>query len=134
MPRCPCLRRSRRRASMGGMGSTTTWRRQISERLESNGEQWADVVACTLSAADLDRPFHDDYGACEGRPFTLWTRTRVYFPVCYDGAEWVRSVPRDPCDEMTRHVGGGGDYAERDADGDYLEDENGECIKPGVER
>lgn len=114
--------------------STTTWRREITERMEQNGETWADLVACTLADADLDREFHDDFGACEGRPFTLWTKRRVYFPVVYDGAEWVRSVPRDPCGEMTRHVGGGGSYAERDAEGYYLEGDDGECVTPGVER
>jgi hypothetical protein len=116
------------------MGSKTTWRREITERMEENGETWTDVVATTLTVLDMDREFYDDFGACEGRPFTLWTRRRVYFPVCYDGAEWVRSVPRDPCDEMTRHAGGGGGYTARDANGEYLEDEHGEPLEPGVER
>ena len=37
----------------------------------------------------------------------LWTAARVYFPACYDGSEWCESVPRNPCDEATTHVGGG---------------------------
>jgi len=51
--------------------------------------------------------FYPGYGRPEGIPFTLWTHKRVYFPVQYDGSEWVTSVPRDPCEEVTSHVGGG---------------------------
>jgi hypothetical protein len=31
----------------------------------------------------------------------------VYFPACYDGAEWVGSVSRNPDGKATRHQGGG---------------------------
>jgi hypothetical protein len=55
----------------------------------------------------MNTPFDCGYGAIEGRRFTLWTRESVFFPVCYDGAEWVASVPRDPNLEVTCHVGGG---------------------------
>lgn len=37
--------------------------------------------------------------------FTAWTKNRVYFPVTHDGREWVDSVPRNPCNEATKHVG-----------------------------
>ncbi len=46
------------------------------------------------------------HGGEQGQPFTVWTERRVYFPLCYDGAEWVGSAPRDPCDEALRHQGG----------------------------
>jgi hypothetical protein len=112
----------------------TTWRAEIMERLTENGETWADVVGMTLTDQDLDREFSAGWGSCEGVPFTLWTHRRVYFPTVYDGAEEVRSVPRDPCDEMTRHCGGGSDYVARDEHGDWLEGEDGELVRPGVER
>jgi hypothetical protein len=73
----------------------------------AQGETWDDVVSSTLTIEDLDREFDDDFGSKEGVPFTVWTRGRVYFPAVYDGAEWVESVPRDPCEEKTEHVGGG---------------------------
>lgn len=38
--------------------------------------------------------------------FTVWTKTRVYFPATYDGDVWVTSVPRDPCDWAMKPVGG----------------------------
>jgi len=83
----------------------TTWRELIYEEMKNQNESWADVVSHT--EFDLDRKFYGGYGISEGEPFTLWTKKRVYFPVVYDGMEWVSSVPRSPrSKEVTRHVGG----------------------------
>ena len=84
----------------------TTWRKEITAVMQDHGESWADVEGCTLDDAALDVAFDTLSGRPEGEHFTLWTRTRVYFPACYDGTEWVASVPRHPCDEATEHVGG----------------------------
>ncbi len=84
-----------------------TWRELILSEMEDRGETWADVVHCTLYDEILDVEFDDGFGATEGKPFTLWTTNRVYFPRCYDGAEGVASVPRNPCNEVTEHIGGG---------------------------
>jgi hypothetical protein len=84
----------------------TTWRALITQALAEHGESWADVEACTLTDAALDRPFNAGFGHPEGEPFTLWTTHRVYFPGVWDGAEWVDSVPRHPNGEATEHVGG----------------------------
>ena len=86
--------------------SRTTWREQISDEMAKRGETWADVLACTLDDAELDRRFDPDFGGINGTPFTLWTVRRVYFPACYDGGEWAASVPRHPCGEAVGHVGG----------------------------
>ena len=83
-----------------------TWRELITLEMEDVGEKWSDVVACTLSEAELDVPFDIDYGAPEGKPFTLWTTNRVYFPVQYDGAEWAASASRIVDGVPTEHVGG----------------------------
>lgn len=79
----------------------TTWRKLIKEALFDD-----ELIACTLSEDELDKKFSDGYGGSEGKPFTAWSETRVYFPVVYDGSEWVCSAPRNPCDEATSHVGG----------------------------
>lgn len=103
-----------------------TWRKMISEEMKEQGETWDDVESLVFKArkkwheddnegdpdpldnkACLDHQFHDGYGGEEGLPFTLWTKERVYFPVVYDGSEWVASVPRNPNGEATEHVGGG---------------------------
>jgi hypothetical protein len=83
-----------------------TWRRLLTLAMGKHGEGWADVEGCTLDDTALDMMFDVDGGSVQGEHFTLWTRTRVYFPACYDGTEWVASVPRHPCDEATEHVGG----------------------------
>jgi hypothetical protein len=83
----------------------TTWRKEIECEMQKQGETWADVVGCTLDATGLDAGFDNGYGSPAGALFTLWTAQRVYFPATYDGAEWVASVPRNPCDEATDHVG-----------------------------
>jgi hypothetical protein len=83
----------------------TTWRKEITAGMQDHGESWADVEGCTLDDAALEVAFDAGYGGTAGQPFTLWTAGRVYFPGCYDGAEWVASVPRHPCDEATEHVG-----------------------------
>jgi hypothetical protein len=62
-----------------------------------------------LSSPDetaLDVEFDDGYGGSEGPAVLIWTEQRVYFPVVYDGAEWLGSAPRFPQAEGQIHVGG----------------------------
>ena len=85
---------------------TTSWRIEVAllmVELEDKGP----LIACTLTDDEFDRRFDAGYGGTRGDPFTAWTETRVYFPVQYDGSEWVGSVPRNPCDEKSSHMGGG---------------------------
>lgn len=71
-----------------------------------NLDQWGFDAVCTLDDAGLDTEFCDGWGAVEGQPFTLWTKDYVYFPVVYDGSEWVGSVARNPNGKPTAHIGG----------------------------
>lgn len=84
----------------------TSWRDLIGKELTQNGESWDDVDSNTLSESEMDTKFNDGWGGSEGKPFTLWTHRRVYFPVVYDGAEWVGSVSRNPDGVPTEHQGG----------------------------
>jgi hypothetical protein len=84
----------------------TNWTKAITKALDERGETFGDVESITLNADELEEEFNCGYGSEEGRPFTAWTRNYVYFPVCYDGAEWVGSVPRNPNGEPTTHIGG----------------------------
>jgi hypothetical protein len=84
----------------------TNWQELITEAMEAVQETWADVVSTTLSDDDKVKAFNSGYGGSEGVPFTLWTTNRVYFPVVYDGSEWVASVSRNPDGVATGHVGG----------------------------
>ena len=82
----------------------STWRKKIEN--ERSKREDGPIIACTLSDDELDFKFDSSWGTPKGKPFTAWSECRVYFPVTYDGAEWVGSAPRDPCDEATDHVGG----------------------------
>ena len=79
----------------------TTWRKEIKE---TAGED--KIIACTLTDEELDVEFNEGFGSSQGNPFTAWSEKYVYFPVVYDGAEWVGCTPRNPCDEATEHQGG----------------------------
>lgn len=84
----------------------TTWTLQLDmTRKECHDE--TPIVACTLSDEGMNRPFDNGYGVTCGDHFTAWSEKRVYFPICYDGAEWVGSAPRHPCAEALEHQGGG---------------------------
>jgi hypothetical protein len=87
------------------VSNLTTWSKEIA-RAVARVKDDSLIVFCTLSQAELEVYFDHGYGCPYGEPFTLWTEKRVYFPVQYDGSEWVESVPRYPCDEKTTHVGG----------------------------
>jgi hypothetical protein len=88
--------------------SETNWNELIVENMEKYGETMKDEIGHAPLGDDwVYERFDDGYGGINGCPFTLWTKKRVYFPVCYDGAEWVGSVPRNPCLEATIHLGGG---------------------------
>jgi hypothetical protein len=84
----------------------TTWKELITDAMENSKESWDDVVSCTLTENELEKKFDGGYGGSEGKPFTLWTKKRVYFPVVYDGSEWVESVSRRPDKKPSGHFGG----------------------------
>lgn len=76
-------------------------------------EDW-DVELNTLIPFDrvpasvLDHEFDDSYGGTESPSLVAWTADHVVFSVCYDGAEWLSYVPRDPTEKANpRHHGGG---------------------------
>lgn len=83
----------------------TCWRRGIEYAMGLHGEGWGDIVSSATPLPALDRMFDSGYGGSEGEPFTVWTHGRVYFPLVYDGAEWVGSVSRSPDGKATKHFG-----------------------------
>jgi hypothetical protein len=83
----------------------TTWRKEIAVEMSNHDDELTNYT-CTLSEPEMDIEFDQGFGLVEGLEFTLWTATRVYFPVVYDGAEWCGSVSRDPNTISTSHQGG----------------------------
>lgn len=85
----------------------TNWKEMLENAMEERGEVLSDLVSNTLTEDEMNRKFDSGYGGTEGVPFTAWTERTVYFPICYDGAEWVGSVSRHPDGKPTQHQGGG---------------------------
>ncbi|MDP2371897.1 hypothetical protein [Rhodoferax sp.] len=83
------------------------WKTMLDRALKENGESWADVDSNTMFEHDMTNEFDAGYGGVRGCPFTVWTKTSVYFPLCYDGAESVGRVSRNPDGKPTGHQGGG---------------------------
>jgi len=82
------------------------WFDMLKEAMEEDGEIFENRH-CTMGENELKREFDDGYGGPEGKPFTAWGKNWVYFPICYDGAEWVGHAPRNPCSIEMEHQGGG---------------------------
>jgi hypothetical protein len=87
--------------------ANVNWKELIQYEMNYHDETFDDFVECTLTEEELMVYFDCSYGGYEGKPFTLWTTNRVYFPEGYDGSEGVRSVSRNPDGIPTYHVGGG---------------------------
>lgn len=83
------------------------WKAMLDNALKGNGESWGDVEANTMTDEEMSKMFYSGYGRIEGCAFTVWTKNFVYFPVCYDGSEWVGCVSRNPDRKPTDHIGGG---------------------------
>jgi hypothetical protein len=88
------------------MDNPESWRDLISRVVVRNNDSWEGAI-CTLTEEELDIQFDSGYGGVNGEPFTMWTNEYVYFPICYDGAEWCGSAPRNPTVEKLSHQGGG---------------------------
>jgi hypothetical protein len=84
---------------------TTSWHEMLKAKMEADGEVFDERV-CTLDESQLKAVFDAGYGGPEGQAFTAWGKTWVYFPITYDGSEWVGHAPRDPCDISMYHQGG----------------------------
>lgn len=87
-----------------------TWREKLEKQFSNHGETFEDIEHIYPEESVLDVPFDDGYGLPEGPEFLVFTSRRVYFPVCYDGMEWIGSVPRHPEHIRPgdgRHQGGG---------------------------
>ncbi len=77
----------------------TTWREAVIAEMAEHQDDWSNEIGFAGDRAVLDwERYQVNYLDCG---FTLWTTTRVYFPMNYDGG-WnlsVLSLPRWPCEE-----------------------------------
>jgi len=85
----------------------TSWRKELKKVMSENSDDLDNMVTIHPSDLDLDREFDAGYGGSEGKPFYLWTKKYVYFPIVHDGAEWIGYVPRNPSTaDKPSHYGG----------------------------
>ena len=82
------------------------WYELLKEATEETGDN-IDKLQTTLTSDELYKSFDSGFGGTCGKEFTAWGERYVYFPVQYDGAEFGGYAPRNPCDEKTKHWGGG---------------------------
>jgi hypothetical protein len=83
----------------------TTWRKQLEAAMKAEKDT-SPIIAVAPGESILDIKFDGGYGGSCGQEVLVWTQQRVYFPVVYDGAEWLGSAPRDPQPEGQAHVRG----------------------------
>ena len=81
----------------------------MSEKLESWNEMIAiyddKIIACTLSDKEMEVKFDTGFGSANGVRFAAWSEKWVYFPVEYDGSEWVGRASRCIGDYLAEGVG-----------------------------
>lgn len=82
-----------------------TWREALAEAMRSRDDP-GPVEAYAPDETAFDVEFDDGWGSANGPSVLAWTECHVYFPVCYDGAEWMASAPRNPQPDGQWHVGG----------------------------
>ena|SRR3990172_3728886 len=83
--------------------SVRSWKDMLNSALKRNGESWSDVVFNTMAEEEMAKKFYTGFGIVEGCPFTVWTKNSVYFPLQYEGSEWVGRVSRNPDGNPTIH-------------------------------
>ena len=81
------------------------WKEMLIKVFNETGDDF-EKMETTLTDEELVKDFDDGYGGRNGVHFTSWGEKYVYFPVVYDGAEWVGYAPRNVCDIKTFHWGG----------------------------
>jgi hypothetical protein len=81
------------------------WYNMLKDEMDSLNDDFGDKT-CTLTDDELKVEFDNSYGREEGAGFTAWGNKYVYFPLCYDGSEWIGFAPRSPCDISMKHQGG----------------------------
>jgi len=90
-----------------------SWNKMLAAELERRNDTFVSLCIeiegtptfVPLNHYQFSATFDTSYGRCKGCHFTAWGESHVYFPVTYDGAEWIGSVPRNPEPCATEHFG-----------------------------
>jgi len=82
-----------------------TWYDMLRNEMEEQNDP-GPVIKHAPNRIAFNTVFNTDYGSLRGPHVLAWTETRVYFPICYHGAEFIGSAPRNPQDDGQEHIGG----------------------------
>lgn len=82
-----------------------SWKELITESMIGGNDSWNNVESCTMTSEEMNKKFYTGFGRIEGTLFTVWTAKYIYFPVVYNGAEWVGRISRNPNGESCWHFG-----------------------------
>lgn len=95
----------------------TSLRELISDEMENRDDSWDNVISTVVELSCpyedkivtseftdeiLDREFYHGHGGGNCHYFSMWTKTRVYYPAEYDGLIWVASRSRNPDGKAVR--------------------------------
>jgi len=77
---------------MGAMMSDKiTWREMIADEMKDRGDEWGNIIETDLTGEQADSELYASDECCN---FTVWTHTRVYFPLSYGKSYWCASGAR----------------------------------------
>jgi hypothetical protein len=88
----------------------TTWRKELTSKLNELGMKWGDLIAYTLDESELDFEFHD---WDDPRPLLVaWSADLVFYPIivtsgmgiCTEITCDIGFIPRNPCDRLMSHL------------------------------
>lgn len=83
-----------------------SWWKMLEDACCTTGDNF-DSLVCTLTVEEMKTQFDTGFGFQEGKSFIAWGEKYVYFPIIYDGSEWIEFVPRNPTkDYDPYHFGG----------------------------
>ena len=82
-----------------------SWKEAIEIEMEVHADSWENGESVVVrDGGDIETRFDSSEGKTEGKPFCVWTRDRVYFPLTYNGMEAVGSVSRNPDQRPVVHL------------------------------
>jgi hypothetical protein len=82
------------------------WKDEIMSMIDSESGEVFEYSNPPIDSVEMTTDFDNGYGSERGCPFIAFSNTNVYFPVCYDGSEWVGSAPRNYPANPQQHQGG----------------------------
>jgi hypothetical protein len=97
-----------------GKRPSDSWFKMLAAQLERRSDTFVSLCIeiegtptfVPLNHYQFCKPFDAGFSYYERCHFTAWGESYVYFPMTFEGAEWIGSVPRNPELCATNHFSG----------------------------